>query len=183
VFLSPAVLAEDQPQSGLAVKETKYYRFLVPSNWREMDLRGYGPTFHFEASGRAYPPMYKDGPLILNIAVIEVDVKSLESAKDSLLRTFSNYHDRVWEKNYKHTIKKIKLKSGHKAYYLATRFYRTTKHLYQNRYELVTYSDRKKGAIVLSTSIQHGDKTFAVAEELDFYGKIVKPLHSSFEIK
>ncbi len=164
-------------------KETARYRFSVPADARDTGVRDFGPRFIFEASGTVLPPLYNDGPLIVNIALLEPPATSLETAKEDALKTYSNYQDRVWEPDYRHTVKRVKLKSGQEAYYLATRFYRSSKGLYQNRYDLVSYSAGDSKGIVLSISIQHGDKTYAVEKALDFTGKLVDPLFNRFEFK
>jgi hypothetical protein len=165
------------------LKETEGYAFSVSPEWRELNFPGLKPKFLFEGSGTTLPPLYQNHPLILTVAVLEIPASSLEEVKNEVLKTYSNFEDRVWEPDHRPTVKKIKLKDGGEAYFMATRFFRTTKGLYQNRYELVAYSHPQKTGVVLSVSIQHGDQDYRVEEKLDFRGKVVDPLFSSFTLK
>lgn len=186
LFLATFLAYPNPPVIGAEnriLKETVGYSFSVPPEWRELNFPGLKPKFLFEGSGTTLPPLYQNHPLILTVAVLELPGSSLEEVKNEVLKTYSNFEDRVWDPDHRPTVKKIKLKNGGDAYFMATQFFRTTKGLYQNRYELVAYSLSLKTGVVLSVSIQHGDKDYQVEEKLDFKGKVVDPLFSSLNLK
>ncbi len=182
IFHYNANAGTDENAIKQKVKETEYYGFSVPGNWREMDMKTYGPEFFFEASGRAFPPTYARGPLIVVVVVMEQEAASLEDAKEIMIKTYTDNPDRVLETGFTHNEEKVTLRSGQKAYFLSTRFYRKSKGLYQNRLDLVTFSERKKTAYVFSTSIQHVDSTYSIQDKLGFI-EYIKNIYETFVLK
>jgi len=159
-----------------------FYSFSVNPKWRAFGPMG-PVSFLFEASGKHYPPVHNKAPLIVTIAVFEKPFDSLQSAKLDVVSTYSNFEDRVWEKDHRHSEKLVELESGQKAWAMSTQFYRSSKGLYQNRYELLSFAEHRETAVIFSVSIQHRDKSFAIAESLRFEKEIVNPLFSSVVLK
>lgn len=159
----------------------EFYSFSVNPEWRMFERPG-PVRFIFEASGKHYPPVYGKGPLIVIVAVIEQKHNSLEFAKSELVKTYSDFEDRVWFDGDSYSEEFVRLESGHEAWSMATRFFRQSKGLYQNRYELLTYSRQRGNSVLFSVSIQHADSSYVIEDDLNFMEDFIDPIFRSVKL-
>ena len=139
----------------------------VPTTWREMKMPINGPLLYFTADGRdGLPVSYNGGPLIVTIVVVELRSGSLVECQASVVRGYNQNPDRIFESDTVHRVLPVTLPSGDSAYSVSTRFYRTSKALHQNRYDLVVFSEKAKIGYMVSISIQHNDQAYNVEKEL-----------------
>ncbi len=169
-------------QGESARYSTAAYAFSAPTGWRRLEHPSPIIAFQFEGSGIDLPPMHGGYPLMVNVAVLELPEPSLEAATEALLQAYREHPDRVWEEGYQPAVRDYPLQLGGTGRYLATRFFRPSKGMFQNRYDLVTYSETLGKAVVFTVSIQHGDERYDVVETLDFAGRVVEPLFASVSL-
>ena len=105
------------------------YELSIPKKWRLMDMSANGLGVYLEASGLAYPYSYNNSPFILVLFIYSLEEKSLEEAKESVQKGYSENNDRVFPDNFTYESEPCKLISGEDAYIVNTRFYRKSKGL------------------------------------------------------
>lgn len=145
------------------------YELSVPVDWRDFSGEMTHVENYFEASGLVLPFVYEGSPVILVVFVIKEDADDLESFKDKVVSEYRKNTDRVFEEDFEDLVEPVSLHSGPDAYIISTRFFRKSKSLYQNRYDLLTFSEKSNSGYIYGVSIQHGDKDYDIAEELWFY--------------
>ena len=168
---------------SLKTVSTDNYEFQIPFNWRQTPTMGQGPEQLFEGSGRALPAANVDGsPIILTIFFVKQEATDLKNCKDRCLNGYRSNPDRVFPEKFKDGQEKIKLASGQDAYFLNTRFFRTSKDLNQTRFDLCVYSDKAKTGYFYTVSIQYVDKDYKFEDE-NKLADFAKKLYSYVKIK
>lgn len=167
---------------SLKTVSTDNYELKVPYEWRQMPTFAVGPEQMFEASGLAFPTMYKGSPVIVTIFLVKQEGKNLEDCKDKCLKGYRENSDRKFPKKFKDGEEKIKLSGGQDAYFLNTRFYRKSKELNQSRFDLVVYSDKAKCGYLYTVSVQYLDKDYKFETD-NKLADFAKKLFSYFTLK
>ena len=153
---------------SLKIHEAEYYKLEVPYEWRDFPAELYGFECYYIAEGLLLPPFYEEGPVIVRVFMTETEANSLEELKDSVVEGYDKNPDRVFEDDFEPQVEKYVLSSGEDTYLVSTKFFRKSKNLYQNRYDLVLYCDRHKKGYILTLSIQHNDGNYEIAKKWEF---------------
>ena len=141
--------------------ERNEYVFSVPERWQRVDQTDQAYiTEKFNLSGIALPVQINDAPLTAYFTLRKVACDNIAFAENYIVSEFTGYTDRTTAPGYNYDTDSIVIKSGQRATFYNTRYYRRTKVSNYSRYDLVVYSEKHKCAYLLNFTFQYKDPTY-----------------------
>ena len=143
------------------------YTFSIPYKWTVYLQQQNGPQLQkLEFTDVALPHVYNNTPLTAYCLFHKINCDSLATAEDFAIKEFSSFPDRVTPMGYTYERDTVRILSGEQAVLYTTHYYRRSKASNFTRYEMLVYSDKRKGAYWFTITYQYKDPDYRIEFDL-----------------
>lgn len=169
LFLSIRGIAQTDTSVFMTIRtmEGYDYQFSVPEKWKYFPQTPSMPQLQrLEFTDVALPHVVNNAPLTALCLFRKVEGDSLGVGADFVINEFKSYPDRIAPAGYTYTTDSVKTATGEQAVLFTTHYYRRSKVSNFTRYDLVTYSGKRKAAYILGITYQYKDPTYQIEFDL-----------------
>ncbi len=166
VLLVNSLLLNAQLDTSVFTKqlrvETSDYVFLIPDAWKnipEIDISSKNRKFDFNGAG--LPVEFNHNPVVATCTLRKYECKTINTAEDYIISEFTSYPDRVTQPGHNYETDTLTILSGEKATIYSTRYFRRNKLNNYSRFDLISYSKKRKAAYIFTITFQYRDATYA----------------------
>lgn len=169
LFLSLCLSAQNDTSVFMTIKriEANDYIFSIPEKWKVFLMQINGPQLQrLEFTDVALPHVVNNAPLTAICLLRKLDCDSLVQGERFIVTEFTSYPDRITPPGYNYTTDTVKIASGETAILYTTHYYRRSKASNFTRYDLIVYSEKRKGAYLFGITYQYKDPTYQIEFDL-----------------
>jgi len=149
--------------------EANDYVFSIPDKWTPQWQQPNGPQLQkIDFTDVALPHVVNNAPLTAVCIFRKIACDSIRAAEAFIVTDFTSYPDRITPAGYNYITDTLKIASGEQAILYSTHYYRRSKVSNYTRYDLIAYSEKRKGAYVFTVTFQYKDPTYQVEADLKF---------------